>query len=1154
MKPTPSSGQWDFAIGQFMLDHIRSRITKTNAVTALLTALGEAQNKTVNVSGIEGSFFSVLIGALYYELHRPILIVVPDEDDAGPLQSDLKNFIAPANVFHLNWRGIYPFQMKTTYFETTGSKLESLYALLNDSPIVVASVASLAERTIPPTDLIGASMQITKGEERDMAAIALHLSDSGYRRSRMVEEVGDFAVRGGIIDIFPASSDYPVRIEFFGDEVDSIREFSVANQRSLQDIDKVLLFPRREFQMPDNDLKHLLQKFPPAQEEALHQGLLVDDPLPGLEWLAPLSGSTSAAVVDYLPDNAIIVLLESELIEGKFNEFETLSISHRESAESEGWPVCELEKLLDSFDKFSKDIERFSKILPFPFKIAGKKFLDFGSYRPTIISLKPEAIRNKIDEFLGDGAAVFVACDNVGQKDRVEELLGEDRPELTFGVSRLEQGFVYPDGNLAVLTDHELFGHHIRRRPRRFKEGISLPDYRSLNANDYVVHIDFGIGQYNGLQTITVEGRRRDCLCIDYKDDDRIYVPIEQFNRVQKYSGSESRPQLSKLGGTAWKKAVNRAKKAVMEMAEELIAIYARRKVSPGFAFPPDTDWQKQIEASFPYEETQDQISAMAEIKADMESSASMDRLICGDVGYGKTELAVRAAFKAIDAGKQVALIAPTTVLAQQHFDTFKERMAEFPIKIQMLSRFVDRARQKKILQEISAKNADMIIGTHRLLGKDVEFADIGLLIIDEEQRFGVAHKEKLKRWRTVIDILTLTATPIPRTMQLSLMGARDMSIINTPPKDRRPIITEVSPFSDKIILEAVLREVDRGGQIFFVHNRVQSIEAIHRYLQKLLPSVSFGIAHGQMNERQLEKIMHQFSKAEFQCLISTTIIESGLDIPAVNTIIIHRADQLGLAQLYQLRGRVGRSDRQAFAYFLIPPFRLLSDTAKRRLKAMEEFTALGSGFHLALRDLEIRGAGNLLGSKQHGFIEEIGFDLYCRLLDEAVAELKGEEISEEVDTKLALDCDLYVPEGYIPDKDLRVDLYRRLADAIDYGNVDSIFEETADRFGKPPETVANLFEMSKIRIAARKLGLSRVSLKGEKILAEFSSGKQITRNMVAGLVKAVSQRIEFYSTENFQMDISLDGLRGKNGLSAVTEIIRNMAASLAPQKAESVL
>ncbi len=1133
-----------------MLNEIKNKIINAESSQLLLGQLERNESGIIPITGISGSLLAGLLSGIYQSAEKPIIAVLPDNEQASQLQGDLNTLAASDDIYNLCPRGIFPFQTKTTYFETTGSKLEAMYAMLKDSPIVVASADAVCERTMPPSELLRLSLKIAVGRSIDMTELVEYLSNSGYKRVRLVEEIGDFAVRGGIIDLFPTTSEHPLRIEFFGDEVESIRTFSVSTQRSLDQKDGILLLPRREFQMTDNDLEYIMAEFSPEQAEALHEALLVDDPLPGLEWLAPLAGMPTVSAAEYFPDDAIIVLVEEEIIKEEFDIFRERSEQYLKSADSSGFPTADLDRFVDSFDTFEGSIKSNTKIEVLPFRETGQDdLIDFASYQPVFSGLSSEKMLNQIDGFLGKGFTVYIACDNAKQKDRIEELLGEGRPDILFEIARLEHGFVLPQAQLALLTDHQLFGHKVRRRPRRFKEGISLPNYRSLNPDDYVVHIDFGVGKYIGLKTINVEGRRRDCLYIKFKDEDRIYVPIEQFNRVQKYAGSESQPKLSKLGGTAWKKTVNRAKKAIMEMAQELLAIYARRRVSPGFKFPPDSEWQKQLEASFPYEETPDQIKSLEEIKSDLESEIPMDRLICGDVGYGKTEVALRAAFKAVDSGKQVAVVAPTTILAQQHFETFKDSMENFPVKIEMLSRFVERGKQKKVIAALKNGEVDIVIGTHRLLSRDIEFNDIGLLVVDEEQRFGVAHKEKLKRWRTVVDVLTLTATPIPRTMQLSLFGARDMTIINTPPKDRRPIITEVAQFSDRSIAEPILRETDRGGQVYFVHNRIESIDAIARYLYKILPNVTFNVAHGQMKERQLEDIMYRFSKGKFQCLISTTIIESGLDIPSVNTIIINRADKLGLAQLYQLRGRVGRSDRQAYAYFLIPPYRLLTTTARRRLKAMEEFTALGSGFNLALRDLEIRGAGNFLGPQQHGFIEEIGFDMYCRLLDEAVAELKGEEVTEGVDTKLTIDCDLYVPDNYIEEKDLRVELYRRLADSKEYDEVDSIFEDTRDRFGEPPDTVFNLFLMSKIRIASNKLGFARVTIKGERIFAEFPEIAKLTKRIVEGFVKSISQRIHFYTTDAFQMEILLQGLREKRGLQAVVDIMQRLENSFTSEK-----
>ncbi len=1143
-----------------MINEIKRHIIETSEFISLINLISGGSDylshpidKQGALTGLSGSFSSALISALYENIRRPMLIIAPDENSASALYYDLKTFLLPNEIFHLCARGIYPFQMKATYFETTGCRLEALYHLNRNHSVVVASATSIAERTIPPNRLANSILEITEGDELEMDKLSKFLHNSGYKRVTMVEEVGDFAVRGGIMDLFPPTTEHPIRIEFFGDEIESIREFSVATQGSLVNRKKITVLPRREFQISEDKLVKQLEKLPSDQIDALHKESLVNDPMPGLEWIIPSTGATTSSVLDYISKDAIVILFEPETIKDKIEEFLSRSSEYKGNAADLGLPTCDLSNLIDDYGVIKNKISDNINLQIYPLKMSGVNHIDFNSYSPTISALRIDFMKNQIDDLLNNGYSVYIACDNDMQTMRVENFFDSDRSRLKFFTARLEQGFVYPHGELAVLTDHELFGHHIRRRPKRYKEGVSLPDYNSLNPGDYVVHIDFGIGRYKGLTSLTVDGRRRDCLHIEYRDDDKIYVPIEQFNRIQKYSGSDSKPKLSKLGTKTWEKSVRRAKKAILEMAQELISIYARRKISIGYSHQPDSDWQKQLEMSFAFEETPDQIRALEEIKSDMQSDFPMDRLICGDVGYGKTELAVRAAFKSVDSGKQVAIIAPTTILAQQHYDTFKKRMAAFPIRIEMLSRFVSKSKQKETIKAIKEGIVDIVIGTHRLLGKDVEFKDIGLLIIDEEQRFGVAHKEKLKRWRTIVDVLTLTATPIPRTMRLALSGAKDMSIINTPPKDRRPIITEVSPFREKVIIEAVIREIDRNGQVYFVHNRVQSIEAMYRYLKKILPSVSFAVAHGQMRERELERIMHRFSRGDFQCLISTTIIESGLDISAVNTIIINRADKLGLAQLYQLRGRVGRSDRQAYAYFLIPPYHLLSETAKRRLKAMEEFTALGSGFHLAMRDLEIRGAGNLLGIQQHGFIEEVGFDLYCRLLDEAIAELKGEEPKGGIETKITIDCDLYIPETYIYENDLRVELYRRLSAVRDYEKIDEISSETLDRFGSFPESVKNLFNMIKIKITSENSGVSRLTLNGEKLIVEFAESSMPTREMVEGFVQSIKSRIEFFHSKRFQMIILLGGERQRRGLEAVLDIMKKVEKEANPHILEMV-
>jgi transcription-repair coupling factor (superfamily II helicase) len=628
-----------------------------------------------------------------------------------------------------------------------------------------------------------------------------------------------------------------------------------------------------------------------------------------------------------------------------------------------------------------------------------------------------------------------------------------------------------------------------------------------------------------GLKTIRVENRDRDCLLLKYAGDDKLYVPIEEFNHVSKYAGKDGTPKLTVLGGPGWEKTKAKTKKAIADMAADLIKIYAERKTRSGISFKPDTTWMKQLEASFIYDETPDQQKAIDAIKADMESSIPMDRLVCGDVGYGKTEVAVRAAFKAVESDKQVAVLVPTTILAQQHLTTFRERLEDFPLKIEMLSRFRTRKEQKAIVNELTEGKIDVIIGTHRLLSKDVSIPNLGLLVVDEEQRFGVRHKETLRKLKATVDTIALTATPIPRTLQMSLMGVRDMSLINTSPKDRLPITTTISEFNAEIIAEGLLKEIDRGGQVFFVHNRVQTIEAIHRYLNRLVPQVEIAVAHGQMHERSLEGIMLAFLSRQFQVLLSTSIIESGLDIPSVNTIIINRADRFGLAQLYQLRGRVGRSSVRASAYFLTPPYRLLTEDARKRLRAIEAHAELGSGFALAMKDLEIRGAGNILGAQQSGFIEEVGFDLYTRLLEEAVAEIKGEEIQRAPETKIETDLQMMIPDNYINIKQQKVEVYQKLAGAKTLDEIEKIREDIEDRYGSAPQRVNNLIEAIAVKVSAWAQGIEMITLKSGIARLYIDRGKTFTRKDIESYHREIDYPLEFSMGKETIISIDLSQL-----------------------------
>ncbi len=725
---------------------------------------------------------------------------------------------------------------------------------------------------------------------------------------------------------------------------------------------------------------------------------------------------------------------------------------------------------------------------------------------------------------------VYIQCESNAQAERFREILEEEELERTAVVSTgsFHYGFIFPAGaaagGLQILTDHEIFGRFKRRRTyRRFKNGEYLRSLNSLNLNDYVVHIDYGIGQYTGVIMLETGQTRRECLRIQYADEDILYVSVDRLNRVQKYSGEEgAAPQLTKLGSGEWERTKIRTRESIEKIAAELIQLQVARRTMPAFAYTPDTHWQRELEASFPYDETEDQLRAITDVKRDLESAAPMDRLLCGDVGYGKTEVALRSAFKVNMDGKQVAILVPTTILAYQHFQTFKDRLNEFPVHIEMLSRFRSDREQKQIIARLAAGEIDIIIGTHRLLSADVIFKDLGLLIIDEEQRFGVKHKEYLKKLRASVDILTMTATPIPRTLHLSLMGARDLSHIETPPRNRLPVITELLEWDDQQIHRAIKRELQRHGQVYFVHNRVETIEGIRAALQQIVPEARFAVAHGQLPEKKLEQVMLDFIKKKYDVLVSSMIIENGLDIPNVNTVIINRADKFGLAQLYQLRGRVGRSTEQAYAYLLIPPVARLTTLAQKRLKAIQDFTELGSGFRLALRDMEIRGIGNILGKEQSGNIQAVGFDLYCRILDSAVKKIKSSTTEilpsgfgdHGSDPKLDVDFDLVIPADYISSEQERIALYHKMVNYHSSTDLEKITAELADRFGPVPAAVDNLIQAIQMKILASELYAAQVIWKKNVLIMNFNEpgndGPDYVHKIVTNLLQQKKLRVQF--------------------------------------------
>jgi transcription-repair coupling factor (superfamily II helicase) len=1123
----PAHIQTNVTTSPSKLDLILERWNSYQLVSDLCNNLISGSIPRLTVTGLAGSSEAFLIKTIAEKVNEPILVVTESSDQASDLYDDLIFLLGEHAVGHFPARQILPYDFRAPVGEIMGRRISTLAGLSdNRLSVVICTIRALLEPTIARDYLNEGRIDLRQGKEADLDDLVNRLVRLGFRRVPVVEEVGDFAQRGGLVDFFTPGSKAPMRVEFFGDEVDTIREFDVSSQRTIRKVNVVSLLPKREVPITQQTLEQYLSKLPEDDADHIRSRYLNDPELPGLEWLSVLFGMEQGFLLDYFHDDGIIFLEGEGALKAEADSIldEAGSLYERLKQRLASLPTPDRYYHLP--ERVFAQLERYRRIDKVPFRGGRKDVIDFACQTHPAFGSRLDLLIQTTSEYDVAGIDYFIATDTEGQAARLDELIGErvgveNTPVIE--TADLKGGFVCRQGRFAILTDHEIFSRYHRRvRKKRFKEGVAISDYSNLAKGDHVVHTAYGIARYLGLKTITVDNRSRDCLLLQYAENDRLYVPIEEFNQVSKYSGKDSAPALTRLGGPGWEKLKKKTKKAIADMAADLIKLYAERKMKSGFSFGEDTVWLKQLEASFAYEETPDQFKAINDVKYDMAEVKPMDRLICGDVGYGKTEVAVRAAFKAIEQGKQVAVLVPTTVLAQQHFHTFSERLSELPVNIEMLSRFRTRKRQLEIVRDLADGKVDLVIGTHRLLSKDVLFKDLGLLVVDEEHRFGVRHKEKLRRLKTTVDTLSMSATPIPRTMQMSLMGVRDMSLIHTSPKDRLPIITEIVEFDPAIIATAILREIDRGGQAFFVHNRVQTIESMYRYLKKIVPQAEIAIAHGQMHERSLEGIMLAFLAQRYNVLLCTAIIESGLDIPTVNTMIINRADRFGLAQLYQLRGRVGRSATRAYTYLLTPPMKTLKADAIKRLRALEAHSDLGSGFALAMRDLEIRGAGTILGARQSGFIEEIGFDLYNRLLEEAVAELKGEEITRLPETKLELDMEIHLSDRYVTDRHQKVDIYRRLANARSLDEVDNIRDEVTDRFGKQPQSAVNLFDAASVKISAAVLEIEKVTLRSGIVNFFFKEGRQLSRTEVETFRKVTDRPLEFSLAGRSQVTIDL--------------------------------
>ncbi len=1069
---------------------------------------------------------SMLLARAFKKTGKNIIFVTADDKVAEDYLDDFDLFVGNESAHFLPDYEVLPYEQRSPHYMIRAQRIETLTAAVSGKPYIYSLSIRSFLRKIAASEIFRKNIiTLNKNEEYNPEKLISNLVGMGYENQFQVSKVGEIARRGGIIDVFSPNSYKPVRIEFFGDEVESIRVFSISSQRSTgEELDSIVLIPSREFSLHDIDTEEKLWK-------RIHKDGFYD----GIELDASLLLPKVETFLEYFSSkNCLIFWDEFQFFPSYFNEifdettdlFLKIRSKYKKRIIPEPEDIFENEKFIGIiFRKYSnfflsgsfQDFKEITEKIEAP-------ITSQSNMHGSLETLEKE-LSNKLDE----GYRIFIQSDNTSQSKRMMNLLPQFEEQIDFCIGVLQNGFNLIDAKLAVFTDHEIFSRYKRkRRLTRFSKEEALVDYESLKPGDYVVHIDHGIGIYAGLKKLPVDGNQIECLTLKYSGNDVIYVPTFQLSLVSKFVSEEGiAPIIHKLGSKKWENAKKRAKKQIELVAEDLIKLYAERKLRKGIPFEHDASWQIEMENSFIYEDTPDQTTASKEIKADMESDAPMERLLCGDVGFGKTEVAIRAAFKAVLSGWQVAILVPTTLLAEQHYLVFKERLAQYPLRISMFSRFRSKANLKKDVVKLSTGEIDIAIGTHRLFSKDIKYKKLGLLIIDEEHRFGVRHKDKLRQLKSNVDTLYMSATPIPRTMYMALSRLKELSLIRTSPKARLPIRTVIVPYDKEIIKDAINREVDRGGQVFFVHNRVQTIESIATELKKLLPHVTFKIGHGQLPEKQLEAVTLDFAHHEFDVLIATTIIESGLDIPNANTIIVNRANTFGLAQLYQIRGRVGRSNRRAYAYLIIPP--KIHDEARKRLETLTEYESLGSGYQIAMRDMELRGAGTLLGTKQSGIINSIGFNYYNRLLERAIKNIQAEKpkkfwLEEEQQKfhRIKIESDHYFPKEYISNEKERLEIYRKMLNLENLNEFDTLENVLIDRFGKIPELAKNVLLYYKLRLQAKKSNLESVDLKQKHIVLEFNNKRLPSRESIAKLIEYFNYPVAFDTTRNLKISFQI--------------------------------
>jgi transcription-repair coupling factor (superfamily II helicase) len=1129
------------------------------------------EGQSLWASGVWGAARSFVAAALLARLRRPGLFICNGESEAASLAEELRFFLqgfpslsdpSRKSVFHEKLPTLVdPETDPLVYFPAYGlsaieavggddsattERLLILNRLAAGEPLfVVCSRQACTQALVPAEVLLPSTLVFEKGREYSLEQAGKSLLRLGYLRESMVEEAGQYSVRGGILDLYPPNREKPIRLEFEGDRLDNLREFDPATQRSSEELARLSVLPVHEVILDEDLRKAGIEKILGSGQQADARLQAVErlrdaTRFAGQQWLAPIFYPRQT-LFDYLSNldqKPFLVVDQPQQIQEALEKDRDDADRVGTLRKSQGQLFPKAEELYLDWKGFHAQVSRFpclytsllAHTLP-EFKRVNTKALTFKSHDITRGDLG--LLTSELLVWLSRRDQVVVVSQTHGDLQRFGDLLAREnyRPEelkeghgpevlgeasVGLSLAKLEKGFFSPTLGLVLLSDQEVFPRAAVQAPRVYRRRAAvkgarpIESFAELKQGQFAVHVDHGIGIFRGILRLNVEGHDKDFVCLEYQDAEKLYVPADQVNLVQKYLGGDEAPKLYKLGGTSWASVREKVKESVTLLARELLETGAKRQVAEIAGFGPDTAWQKTFEETFPFTETDDQLKAIEEVKRDLEGRKPMDRLLCGDVGFGKTEVALRAAFKAVMAGYQVAVLVPTTILAQQHYNTFTSRLADFPVRVAMLSRFKSGKEQKQIVQALAEGRVDLVVGTHRLLQKDIAFKKLGLMVIDEEQRFGVAHKERLKKFRAQVEVLAMSATPIPRTLHFSLSGLRDMSVIETPPLDRLPIRTYVLEDNQAILREAILQELRRGGQVFFVHNRVRDIERVAEKLRALVPEAHVAVGHGQMDKHELEKVMLEFLGKAHDVLVATTIIESGLDIPNVNTILINHSEDFGLSQLYQLRGRVGRAERQAYAYLFYPKDRSIPEVAEKRLAAIEEFTDLGAGFRVAMRDLEIRGTGNILGPQQHGHVAAVGFDLYCHLLNEAVAQLKGQPIKQERTPSLQLDLDAYIPETYLPDPRQKMELYKRLAAVEEEKELEALEAEVADRFGPPVAQVSALFEAVQIRLWAKKLGLGEVVQKGNQVTLRFFAETDPGAGFVARVLEAHRGRVRF--------------------------------------------